>query len=81
MELARRLEEQPVAAHGVVDARAGQGEAVGASEGGDENSARHEVGAGTGKNLLQGSGRDSIFGRVLDSARGNRRAFSLRFLT
>jgi hypothetical protein len=63
------LEEEAVAAHGVVDARAGEDQAVGAAEGGDEDGAGHELARRGPKICSMTGGGDAVLGGVLNAAR------------
>ncbi len=68
VEFADGAEEEAVAAHGVIDACAGETHAVCAAEGGDEDGTGHEEGPACGEDLLESGGADAIFCRELDAA-------------
>src|SRR5581483_1467964 len=68
MELSGGLEEETVFGHGVVDAGAGEDQAVVAAEGGDEDEDRHDGGAGRSEDLLHDGGGDAVLRGVLNAA-------------
>src|SRR5579871_6953419 len=58
--------KQAVLGHGVIDARAGQDEAVVATEGGDHDGGGHQLDRQRTEDLGCRSGGDAILGSVLD---------------
>ena len=68
MQARLRMEEESVAGHGVVDARASENESVVAAEGRDQDRKGHQFRAALSHDLLHDGGGHAVFRGVLDSA-------------
>src|SRR6266496_1562267 len=81
IELARLSEEQAIARHGVVRARAGKNQSIIATERRDHDRDRHNRRATSGKNCINGSRSHSIGGNSFDclDRQGNQRKRNIAF--
>ena len=76
VQLAHAPEEQTVARHRIVSARAGQNQPVVAAEGRDHDRDRHDGRARAGKNYVRRLRRDAIARRILNRFERQRRQIS-----
>src|SRR5690242_2173769 len=73
VQVAYLSEEETVACHRVIRARASQNKSVVATEGRDHDRDRHDGGTGTGKVNVGRSGGDAIVGRIREGIPWQRR--------
>src|SRR5207248_8558467 len=66
IELRRGLEKQSVLGHGVINARAGEDQSIGAAKGRDQDGHRHDEGARAAEHGLDGRRGDAVVRGVLN---------------
>ena len=64
------MQKQPVERHGVIDARTGQNQSIGATKGGDHDRRSHELDAHGTKHHRRGGRSHTVFGSVLNGRKG-----------